>query len=288
MTVTSASVNQDNLRQLSTLQLPSLPAGTPFLLKSLSNQNIDYSELSSIIEKFPSITGKLISLANSVWSAPITEITSVEMVCSRLGFSVVRSASIAIAVAAPFNPTKCPAFDSEHFWCSAFMTAEAASSLVPAMTNPTDLEPATARVAGLLHNLSLLWLVDKLPNEVDQAISLSENGEVDSLQQSLTQILGFGHLQAGQQLGCSWELPDSIVLPMTHYSDIDYQNTKHEIVNTVGLAARLASFVLHQDLPPEPDIRLSKLGISMEDFESIYTKLSGQLDKTRAIAKELT
>ena len=75
-------------------------------------------------------TGKLISLANSVWSAPTDEVSSLENACARLGFGVVRSTSIAIAVAAPFNPSTCPAFDLEYYWCSVLLTADVASRLV--------------------------------------------------------------------------------------------------------------------------------------------------------------
>ncbi|MCP4187803.1 MAG: HDOD domain-containing protein [Gammaproteobacteria bacterium] len=87
MTKDSMRAGKPRLDQLSTLQLPTLPAGTSFLLKSLTNEDIDFIELASIIEKFPSIAGKLISLVNSAWSAPASAITSLEDTCSRLGFA---------------------------------------------------------------------------------------------------------------------------------------------------------------------------------------------------------
>lgn len=64
------------LDRINTLKLPTLPAGTPFLLKSLTDKNIDFVELATILEKSPSIAGKPISLANSAWSAPVTAVTS--------------------------------------------------------------------------------------------------------------------------------------------------------------------------------------------------------------------
>ena len=42
--------NESTFDQISTLQLPTLPAGTPFLLKSLTNENIEFDELASIVE----------------------------------------------------------------------------------------------------------------------------------------------------------------------------------------------------------------------------------------------
>ena len=287
MMTNSKCTDEYQLYQLSTLKLPTLPAGTPFLLKSLTNEDIDFVELATILEKFPSIAGKLISLANSAWSAPTSEVTSLEGTCSRLGLGVVRSTSIALAIAAPFNPTRCLSFDPEYFWCSALMTADAASRLALISSSCNDLEASTARAAGLLHNLALLWLVDKLPEEVDQALTMVNNKQTESLQQALIQVVGFDQLQAGGHLGLSWALPDRLVQAMSHYLEVEYQGSEREIINTVGLAVKMVSAVLKEEPCPEPDSRLSVLGIEEENFNTAFAQLNKQLVKTRAIAKVL-
>jgi len=287
MTTTLKRADEYRLVQLSTLQLPTLPAGTPFLINSLTNENIDFIELASIVEKFPSIAGKLISLVNSAWSAPASAITSLEATCSRLGFGVVKSTSIALAVATPFNPTNCSSFDAEQFWCSALLTADAASRLVAISSSRNELEPTTARTAGLLHNLGLLWLVDRLPAEVDQALITAKQNQVESLRQALVHVLGFDQLQAGQHLGRSWGLPEPLLQAMTHYPETSYQGSQSDIVTTVGLAVKLVSAIFKQESCPEPDLRLSGLGITEVNFQDLFEQLNGQLVKTQAIAKVL-
>jgi len=287
VTATPISTDESTLDQLGTLQLPSVPAGAPFLLKSLTNETIDFVELASIVEKFPGIAGKLISLVNSVWSAPVSEVTSLEATCSRLGLGVVRSTSIALAISAPFNPSKCPSFDLEDYWCSALLTAEAASRLVAESSSKPEFEPATARAAGLLHNLGLLWLVDRLPAEVDRALILIKNDQAESLQQALSQALGFDQAQAGGYLGNRWALPEPLVSAMTHYPESDYQGSHCELVATVGLAARVVSAVLKEEPCLKQDIRLSRLGITEDNLNNVFEQLKGQLVKTRDIAKVL-
>jgi HD-like signal output (HDOD) protein len=277
MTATSTRSDESTLDQLSTLQLPSLPAGAPYLLKSLTDETIGFVELASVVEKFPGIAGKLISLVNSAWSAPVAEVTSLEATCSRLGLGVVRSTSIALAISAPFNPAKCPSFDLEYYWCSVLLTAEAASRLVAESSSKHEFEPATARAAGLLHNLGLLWLVDRLPAEVDQALIMVKN----------SQVLGFDQAQAGGYLGNSWALPEPLVSTMIHYPETDYHGSQCELVTTVGLAARVVSAVLKEESCPEQDVRLSGLGIAEENLNNIFDQLNGQLVKTRDIAKVL-
>lgn len=275
------------LEQLSTLQLPTLPSGTPYLLESLTDENIDFVELAAIVEKFPGIAGKLISLVNSAWSAPASEVTSLEATCSRLGLGVVRSTSIALAVATPFNPANCPAFDLEYYWCSVLLTADASSRLVSVASPPHEFEPATLRAAGLLHNLGLLWLVDRQPAEVDRALTMLAGQQFESLQQALQQVLGYDQAQAGEYLGNSWKLPRPLITAMAHFPQVDYRGDYCEIVNTVGLAAELVSALLRQEACPENDPRMWGLGITGEDLHSVFAQLEGQLSKTRDIAKIL-
>ena len=287
MTATPIHSGDSTLKQLTTLQLPSMPAGAPYLLKSLTDEAIEFAELASVVEKFPGIAGKLISLVNSAWSAPTAAVTSLEATCSRLGLGVVRSTSIALAVASPFNSTKCPSFDLEHYWCSVLLTADAASRLAVVSSSQHELEPATARAAGLLHNLGLLWLADRLPVEVDQALTMVKNGQAESVQQALTQVLGFDQAQAGGYLGNSWALPEPLVSAMIHYQDSDYQGSHCEVVSAVGLSARLVSAVFKQESCLEQDARLSSLGITVENLNAVFEQLTGQLVKTRDIAKVL-
>ncbi|MDH3763599.1 MAG: HDOD domain-containing protein [Gammaproteobacteria bacterium] len=287
MTISPQAFDESRLNRLSTLQLPTLPSGTPYLLKSLTDENIEFIELAAVVEKFPGIAGKLISLVNSAWSAPTSEVTSLEATCSRLGLGVVRSTSIALAVAAPFNPANCPAFDLEYYWCSILLTADAASRLVSVSSPVHEFEPATVRAAGLLHNLGLLWLVDRLPAEVDQALGMVKRGQVESVQQALQQVLGYDQAQAGEYLGNSWALPQSLVGAMTHYLESDFEGKYREVVTTVGLAARLAAAVLNERPCPGEDIRQASLGITGENLNSVFQQLSGQLVKTRDVAKIL-
>lgn len=287
MTTTLKRTDEPGLDQLSTLQLPTLPAGTPFLLKSLTNENIDFIELAAIVEKFPVIAAKLISLANSVWSAPTSAITSLEDTCSRLGFNVVRSTSIALAIAAPFNPTKCLFFDPEYFWCSGLLTADAAFRLSSISSANNEFEPSTARAAGLLHNLGLLWLVDKLPAEVDQALIMVKQNQAESLQQALLQVLGYDQAQAGGHLARSWNLPEPLVGAMAHYPETDYRGSECRIINNVGLAVKLVSAILKEGPCPKRDIRMTNLGLTKGNIEDVFEKLKEQKAKIRAIAKVL-
>ena len=275
------------LERLSSRQIPVLPSGVPYLLKSLTDENIDFVRLARIIERFPTIAGRLIALVNSAWSSPASTITSLEMVCSRLGLGVVRSISIALAIASPFDPNRCPGFNAEAFWSSTLMTADAASLLAPVASSVNGLEPSTARAAGLLHNLGLLWLATRLPDELHQAFLSVEKNQSSSLRQALSELVGLDDSEAGEHLGSAWNLPEPLVMAMAHYAEPDFQGSHWETVNLVGVAVSLVSAV-QQDAPmPVSDSRLERLGITTSAAEKIFLQLNPQLEKTRELAKIL-
>jgi hypothetical protein len=82
-------------------------------------------------------------------------------------------------------------------------------------------------------------------------------------------------------------LPQSLVGAMTHHLDIDFEGEYREVVITVGLAARLAAAVLKEESCPAGDARQVSLGISEEGLNAVFNQLSGQLLKTRDVAKIL-
>lgn len=82
------------LEVLDSKKMPVLPVETPYLISSLSDETLNFNQLSKVIERFPTIAARLIALANSAWSAPISPIYSLEESCTRLGLSVVKSDSV--------------------------------------------------------------------------------------------------------------------------------------------------------------------------------------------------
>ncbi len=167
------------------------------------------------------------------------------------------------------------------------MSADAASWLAPASPSIKKLDPSTARTAGLLHSLGLLWLFDKLPNELDEAFEITNRDQEQSLRQVLNRILGFDHAQAGECLGRNWGFPDTLVAAMAHYPETNYQGDHSEIVHTVGLAVKLVSVAWKAEPCPSPDIRSQSLGINQKSLGEIFDRIYQRQLKIRDLAKNL-
>jgi len=278
--------NNDLAARLNVKQIPVLPSGASNLLKTLTDDSICFNDLAGILEQFPSIAARLIALANSPWSSPISPISSLEMACSRLGFDVVRSTSIALSVASPFDSNRCPGFNAKYFWTTALLAADATSWL-RAGSKSMQTELPTVRTAGLIHNLGLLLLADQLAEEVRQAINLAEESEDTNLSDALLYILGFNHFDAGLILGQAWHFPEPLLEAMA-CDTVGENSASGEIAGIVGLAISMIQCLQYNRRPWSiPQAQLDQLLIPPSEATKVFERLSRQLSNIQKLADTL-
>jgi len=279
--------NDHVLQQLNCKRLPVLSSNVSSLLVSLTDDDIEFNKLAKILENYPSIAMRLIALSNSAWSQSATEINTLEAACTRLGLGVIRSISIALSVASPFNTNRCPAFDSKYYWATSLLAAEAASWLSPYCNN-ADITPASARAAGLMHNLGLLLLADKLPTAVNDAILLVNNDEQTDISEALQQTLGFNYGDAGRVLGENWKLPAIFLDALSCNASIPQTHpTESKTAELIQLTTSMVSSLQRNRPWSLPSKQQKSLGITSADATKIYERLSKQLTKIQEMAETL-
>ncbi|EGW55045.1 putative signal transduction protein [endosymbiont of Tevnia jerichonana (vent Tica)] len=251
------------------------------------DDEIGFHELAHEIERFPTITARLISLANSAWASPRSPVTNLNQACVQLGLQVVRSLSIALAISSPFNPSRCPAFHAERFWCTCMLVGEGAGRLSEQAGARLECDPQTARTAGLLHSLGLLWLADNIPEETAQALSLDEADPTSCVRQALRQTVGDDYCSVGGCLGQAWALPDVLTNAMRYHCDKSYHGTSWQTAALVGSAANMVSRLYRGEDFQAEDPRLKKLEFAESELESVFQKLADQFERTQELAKAL-
>ncbi len=255
--------------------LPVLPPDITSLLKTLNDDEIGYTQLAGELEKFPSIVLKIVATANSAWASPVNPITTLRDSCARIGVQAVRSISIALSIAEVFDPARCPSFDSKVFWTSALLTAESAH--ICAKNNP-DICADTARLAGLLHNMGLLWLATQKPLETADVLSLKQNNEVDSISAGLTDKLGVNLYTAGSYLATYIDLPEVIAAAIA--SPANEVSGDDPLINNHLNAQKLAASVLFfSDSENENESNI--------DDDVHFAQLSEKLPGIQALAQAL-
>jgi len=255
--------------------LPVMPPDISCLLKTLNNDDIGYTQLADELEKFPSIVIKIVATANSAWASPVNPITTLRDSCARIGVQAVRSISIALSIAEIFDPARCPAFDSKVFWISALLTAEAAHICAK---DHQGICPDTARLAGLLHNIGLLWLATQKPVETASVISLRKSNKIDSISAGLTEQLGIDSYTAGAYLASYIDLPEIIADAIA--SPTSGSNNDIALINNHRKAQKLASAILFSS--DEENGKPKEL-----NDDPYYEQLTDKLPGIQALAQAL-
>jgi HD-like signal output (HDOD) protein len=273
------------IREESKDRLPVVPASVTHLLQVLGEEDIGLRPLAKVIENYTTIAMRIIGLANSAWSSPVSPITAVEPACARLGFRVVRSVSIALAIAEPFNPALCADFDKQQFWLTSLLRAEAASMLG---TGVPDDTANTARTAALLSNIGLLWLADYMPKQTGQALAMAREDPSLSVNDATRQYCGFGYDVAGSALAMHWKLPEVLV------SAIAQQHSRSNIDDLDAVARILAASVhlAHAASAGAPELSERDelapwLADNWPDFDGIYARLLASRSSAAQMAEAL-
>ncbi len=274
--------------RMASSSLPVLPPATAELLDVMYKEGVSFDEVTAVVEKFPPVAARLIALANSSWSSPAVEVTSLDMACRRLGLLVVRSVSVALSIANVFNPRTCPAFDPLRFWNRAFLMAELSTLVVWRLPPAHALEPQTARTAGLLHNLGLLWLATWMPEETNKALSAAGKQEEKSTDQLLEAECGIGYIEASALLAQAWKFPRVLVTALLHHQNPDYQGQHWIAAAVVGVAGLLEKEEEDEEAQPDlDDPRLAALALSPQDLTALKSDLPAKREQVRRLAETL-
>ena len=268
-------------------RLPTLPIGIQDLLKLLADNNLTYPQLAEVIKNHPNIVARLIALANSAWAAAVVPISNLETACARLGLTVVRSTSIALAIASPFNPARCPGFSVQRFWTTAMLVAEA-SGLLALQANAKIFQEdgkGAAETAGILHHFGLLWFADQMPDEIHKVFIYVEKNPSVSISKVLREQTYSDYSTIGGWIAREWGLPELLAVSIEHHLDTEYQQDNWEMVLIVGAASRMAAAMLRGDEQPPSNYRLESLGIHIATQEKVYLQLGKKYERCQEMAK---
>jgi HD-like signal output (HDOD) protein len=271
------------------IELPTMAKNIHVLMQSLDDDSLTYQQMAKVIKHYPDISARLIFLANSSWSAPISPISNIEQACSRLGTSVVKSISIAISISNSFDPKKCHGFSTVHFWTTSMLVTEGAGLLASKLPKTTaDIEfEQTAQTSGLLHNLGLLWLADKLPAETAKAFQMVKDEPTLTLCAALKQSVGADYCLVGGLIGNQLKFPEILISVMEHHPSRIYQGSSWEMVQLVGLAANMAFAAHNQSDEVATNIQLEALGLDSSTQQHIFQQLCKNFEKTQDLVKIL-
>ena len=254
------------------------------VIRIAADEMVDISKLVNVIEKSPELTARILRCANSAYYGQRKHIATVkEAIIRVMGLSLTKSLVLAMALAGPFDFSKCPNFDPQRYWFVAVVSGSLCQELAKRLAIKEKPDHAWAYTAGLIHNLGLLALVHAFPKEMNSAL---ETDDPATAQENIFKLLGMDQLVAGAWLAQRWGLPEELVLVILHHKDPSYRGQSWPLVNLVGLTSLLAESLYTGQSVSYPSICPEVL-IPDQDVEEVVNQFAEHVEAIKELASLL-
>ncbi|MDJ0847875.1 MAG: HDOD domain-containing protein [Myxococcota bacterium] len=264
--------------------LSSPPASLDRVLSLAGDAESSVPQLAAAIELDPSITARVLRLANSAYFGFSRHVETVDEAIMVIGFRNVRNLAACAAVA-PMFATSQRGLDRSALWRHSCAVGEAARLIAARI----DGDDGWAYVAGLLHDLGQVLLEEVLADEYVEIVQAERDGS--SLADAEREALGADHAWAVGTLADRWQLSKRITSAVgLHHGP--YGRCPEAAL--VGLAEQLAAGLGLDDAndpcdPSQPtDAYQEILGLSGDDVDALRESLAERRDAIELLHQETT
>ena len=207
-------------------------------------------EIARLVSVDPAITVRILKLANSALYGFSAKITTVSQAIVVIGTGELYNIALATSAAATFNGVDGKFIDMKQFWLQSVL----AGILAKEINKRKTLGCGDALfVAGLLHNIGLLVVLEIAPDEAAQAL---EPITIDqTTEERQCQVLGFSFATLGAALLRLWQVPPLLSETVAHQHAPAQCRDNPTAATIIHLASRLSAYlVAGKDRRPDPGL----------------------------------
>jgi len=188
--------------------LPTLPKVATEVISMAGNPEISIKEIASVISKDPSLSAKILKVANSAFYGLKQRVATIQLALVILGLKKIKNLVIGISVfkTFPIRPGH-STFDREKFWEHSVGCGQIAKILATLLGCEMDGEEF---VAGLLHDIGKIVLDQFFHNEFTKVVDSTFEKDIPMIEAE-EEVLGTTHAEIGSWLAEEWKLPLSLV-----------------------------------------------------------------------------
>ncbi|MBD3421297.1 MAG: HDOD domain-containing protein [Chitinivibrionales bacterium] len=245
------------------INLPTLPSIAGRLLRTINSADSSAQEVAGLICQDPSLSAKVLRLANSAFYGMPRTITSISNAVVILGLKVINTLVLSLTVFDMF-PERCGGrlFNREAFWRHSLGCALIAKMLARKMQNRVLFDEEVAFCAGLLHDIGKVVMEQYLHPDFHSALQHAQDTEMP-MHEAEFEMLGYMHTDVAEWLTANWKLPGEIHHPLY------YHHAPHTAPEHTDIVA-LCHFA---------DILTYELGLKVDEKYAPPQLVSGSLDQ---------
>ena len=220
-------------------------------------------DLAAVIGLDPSLSAKLLKLANSALFRFPAQISTISKAVTVIGGEAIYNLAMMEAARSVFSKLESDAIDLRYFWMHSVYSGLIAKNLAKSMKVRGS---ERFFLVGLLHNLGLLAVAALSP---DKAKECDETPEEQFPWERQREVLGFSYSECTSRILHNWQLPSQLYAPIEKYTDM--QNCLDDDDTAL---LRIASLTAHyhltdkdRNVPDYFDVELIRsIGAEYEDI----------------------
>ncbi len=212
----------------------SLPQVLAEILTEAGKEDFSADMLAKSILKDPSLTSRILKMVNSPYYHRMAEIKTVNQAVGILGVTTVKCMALSTTVLSPEKIAEESGVDAKEFFTDVMFVAAACEQIAGEVGMKGAEE---AFIAGLLHDVGVLFFLHHYPKEYRQIID--KKTSATNLCEAEIEVFGIDHTEVGFHLAEVWGLPPYVAEAIrTHHSPANVP-TDDTMSNIVALAVLL-------------------------------------------------
>ena len=216
----------------------------------------------------PSLTGRILRLANNADKAGHEAVTTVSGATMRLGGSVVRDLALAFSLISEREAGACRPFDYERYWSLSLARAVAAQQLSQHLK---VFRPEEAYICGLLGEVGMLALASVHAERYGKVLLANQGQTLRALREAEHAEFEIDHATVSRCMLSEWGLPDIFIEAVLEFnSDRAFKKTEEPITrlsDILRLSDAIGSAILLGETTPPR--RLTEIGDQLEVLQDV-------------------
>jgi HD-like signal output (HDOD) protein len=273
--------------------LPTLPEIVVRILRIINDPETSTKEIARAVSQDPPLSAKILRLANSAFYGMPRSITSINKAVVLLGTKVIRTIVLSLTVFDMFpGDNRFSLFNRTAFWRHSTSCAFLCRFLAEELEGVFPFYAEEAFCGGLLHDLGKVVMEQYLHEDFHLALRYGKAKKIPLYNAEL-EILDYAHTDVAQWLTSSWDLPDSIQLPMVFHHTPSKASQCKNFVALVHFADYLCyklKLSISVDFigPMLDEASVKDLSISDEHVEKVAASLAKELDNINLFCEIVT
>ncbi|MCP4567913.1 MAG: HDOD domain-containing protein [FCB group bacterium] len=219
--------------------LLSMPQSLTQILNMVGKDDFSMEDLSEVILKDPGLTSKILKMANSAFYRQRSQISTVKQAVVMLGMMQVKCLALSASVFQTERLEDDYNLDMKEL-SSHFISVAIGCNMLADVLDINIGEEVF--VAGLLHDIGMVYFIHHFPDDYKQVISRLE--EYPSLIEAERNILGIDHATIGGMLAEKWNFPKPLCDSISKHHELPSRIDEIGIVEIVQLSELISKSAL--------------------------------------------